>query len=140
MKIQFLFLLLICTLGSGIARAEDMAFYCRNSSGASDGPLRSWFDSTIPSLRQEIYIISENKIEEKRFISPNSVCGLPINFAKECQGSVRWFQGSRIYSFLCRNGIEGKATYSYGWLDFKCTGPDVTSDFQTKTYYRCEEE
>lgn len=92
------------------------------------------FDSKIPSLNTTITITltgSEPTITKTTLLSVNSVCELPIDFAKSCQFKAGFGQfGDYGYTFSCGAEISfGEIYFADGATTFRCQGPNVDAKY-----------
>ncbi len=87
--------------------------------------VQGMFDTAMPIFSAKMGLNSE-----KFYLTKDTVCGQPVNFANSCRGELKLFQGDIGYFFECTNGIKGEAVSSAEELTFSCTGAEVEDTFK----------
>lgn len=100
---------------------------------------KAQFDSEIPIFSSTLAVRAESP-KEKLYLAENMVCGLPLNFATNCKGEVRTFQGDVGYFFICSDGhnrITGEIVFDADQLTYSCSGANITENFANGFFTGC---
>ena len=105
------------------------------------------FQSQLPKL--EHHTLKKNSggkstpHQSENWLSPESVCDVPVDFLKECSAQLKVFQGDYYWKFDCGVRVSGELSFEQGssgegMINLSCKGEQVSDKKKQRVILGCQ--